>query len=70
MLETVSSTEDAVASGGRTTTGAEGKSDDQVTVSIDRLRGISTRGGGEAVNPSIEDALEDGTPGYIMSRKA
>jgi hypothetical protein len=72
MHETVSSTEDSlVAGGGRTSIGAEGKSDDQLTVSTERVRGISTRGGGEEVeNPSKEDALEDGTDGYIISRKA
>jgi hypothetical protein len=58
----VSSNEDTLArSGGGTSTGAEGKSDDQRMASTERLGGISTRGG--------EDALEDGSLRFIMSNK-
>ena len=39
-------------------------------VSTERPEGISTRGGGEVENPLREEALEDGTLGYIMSSKA
>lgn len=35
--------------------------------SIDRLEGISTRGGEEIEKSVIEGELEDGTLGYIMS---
>ena len=38
--------------------------------SIERLEGISTRGGEEMEKSVIEGALEDGTLGYIMSIKA
>ena len=58
----VSSNDDTLArSGGGTSTGAEGKSDDQRMASTERLGGISTRGG--------EDALEDGSLKFIMSNK-
>lgn len=58
----VSSNEDTLArSGGGTSTGAEGKSDDQRMASTERLGGTSTRGG--------EDALEDGSLRFIMSNK-
>ncbi len=58
----VSSNEDTLArSGGGTSIGAEGKSDDQRMASTERLGGISTRGG--------EDALEDGSLRFIMSSK-
>jgi hypothetical protein len=58
----VSSNEDTLArSGGGTSTGAEGKSDDHRTASTERLGTISTRGD--------EDALEDGSPKFIMSSK-
>jgi len=58
----VSSNEDTLArSGGGTSTGAEGKSDDQRMASIERLGGISTREG--------EDALEDGSLRFIMSNR-
>jgi hypothetical protein len=62
--------EDALArSGGGTSTGAEGKSDDQRTASTERPKGISTRGGEEVENPSTEDALGDSSLRFIMSRK-
>jgi hypothetical protein len=58
----VSSNEDTLArNGGGTSTGAEGKSDDQRMASTERLGGSSTRGG--------EDALEDGSLRFIMSNK-
>jgi hypothetical protein len=58
----VSSNEDTLArSGGDTSTGAEGNSDDQRIVSTERLGGISTREG--------EDALKDGSFKFIMSNK-
>jgi hypothetical protein len=72
MLETVSSTEDTlVRGGGCMITGAEGKSDDQRTVSTERLEGTSTTlGGEERIEGVLEEGSNDGTLGYIMSNKA
>jgi hypothetical protein len=74
MLDAVSSTEsteDTLVRGGCMSTGAEGKSDDQRTVSTERLEGTSTTlGGEERREGTVEDGSMDGTLGYIMSRKA
>jgi hypothetical protein len=52
--------------GRSTTTGADGKSDDQRTDSTGRREGISHCGGEGIENPSIDGALEDGPLGYII----
>jgi len=58
----VSSNEDTLArSGGGSSTGADGKSDVQRMASTERLGGISTRGG--------KEALEDRSLRFIMSYK-
>ncbi|KAI0296505.1 hypothetical protein B0F90DRAFT_1033470 [Multifurca ochricompacta] len=78
-LELLSTSEDTLVTqeeppsgaGRSTTTGADGKSDDQRTVSAERGGGISTRGGGEGIeNPSSDDGLDDGSLGYIVPCQA
>jgi len=70
----VSSNEDTLARrGGGTSTGAEGKSDDQRMDSTERLGGISTRGGAKGLSNDQSTrgggTLEDGSLRFVMSSK-